>query len=932
MRIFGQTRSVLLSAGAALALAACTQGETISSPGASNPGTPPGGGGGAGGGGGSGSGVCPAGFATGAPVGGLTTCNITGTILSNLSLPAVSGVAYRLNGRVDVGVDIGADGNQAGGARATLTIEPGAIVFGSSGADYLVVNRGSQLLADGTAASPIIFTSANDLNRQADSDPNNNLGGSLTAEWGGIVILGRAPINRCNTGGATAGTSACQNAVEGVTNPDALYGGAIANDRSGKLEYVQVRFAGFAINSAGNELNGITLAGVGSETEVGFVQVHNNEDDGIELFGGTVNLRNIVLTGNKDDSFDTDNGWNGNLQFLIAVQAADIGDNIVEASSVAPNVGPPFSDARVANFTFVGNRSNAFRLNTGTRGQYVNGVVDYGTQCFRWETTAGDGVSGFNASFDPRFNSVLFDCNSGLTTSNSDTPTATASVGADPNSVQGPSSLAARLFPGPNEAAVTPFNVTTLGSFFTAAPYVGAFGPAETETSNWAAGWTFALFPPTACPAGTIDTGGSINGVRVCSFSGVITSDVRLTRGNLYRINGRIDVGVDIGADGTAVGGDPASLTIESGVTVFGNSGADYIVVNRGSQIFSNGTSANPVIMTSLPDVTDPNRNDNDNTAEWGGLVVLGRAPINRCNTGGATAGTAACQNAVEGVTNPDALYGGALANDDSGSIRFTQVRFAGFAINSAGNELNGITLAGVGAATEVSNVQVHNNEDDGIEIFGGAVNLRNVVLTGNKDDSLDTDNGWNGSLQFLIVVQNPVIGDNIVEASSVAPNVGPPFSDARVSNFTFVGNRSNAWRLNTGTRGQYVNGVVTYGQPCFRWETTAGDGIAGFNAATDPRFNSVLFDCVGGLTPSSGSDSAAAAGSVGADANNSTATADTLISTFVNGANETARTPFDVTTLGAFFTPVTYIGAVRDASDRWWAGWTCGLEASSDC
>jgi len=930
MRIFGQTRTLLLSASAALALAACTQGENIASPGSTNPGTPPGGGGG----GGPiipGAGTCPAGFAVGAPVGGLTTCNITGTVLSNLTLPAVQGVAYRLNGRVDIGVDIGADGNQAGGARATLTVEPGAIVFGASGADYLVVNRGSQIVADGNPASPIIFTSANDLTRQADSDPSNDLGGSLTAEWGGIVILGRAPINRCNTAGATPGTVQCINAVEGVTNPDALYGGAIANDRSGTLEYVQVRFAGFAINSAGNELNGISFAGVGSETDVGFVQVHNNEDDGIEMFGGTVSLNNIVLTGNKDDSFDTDNGWNGNVQFLVVVQASDIGDNIFEASSVAPNVGPPFSDATIANFTIVGNRSNAFRLNTGTRGQYVNGVVDYGTQCFRWESTAGDGTAGFSAAFDPNFNSVLFDCNTGLTTSNSDTPTATAAVAADINNTQSASSLAARVFPGPNEAAVTPFNVTSLGTFFVNAPYIGAFSPTDTETSNWAAGWTFGLFPPSACPTGTTDTGGSINGVRVCSLTGAILSDIRLTRGNLYRINGRIDVGVDVGADGAAIGGDPGSLTIESGVTVFGNSGADYFVVNRGSQIFSNGTAANPVIMTSLPDVTDPNRNDANNTAEWGGLVVLGRAPINRCNTAGAIPGTVQCQNAVEGVTSPDALYGGTLANDDSGAIRFTQVRFAGFAINSAGNELNGITMGGVGNATDIANVQVHNNEDDGIEMFGGTANLRNVVLTGNKDDSFDTDNGWNGNVQFMIVVQNATIGDNIVEASSVAPNVGPPFSDARISNFTFVGARSNAFRLNTGTRGRYVNGVVSYGPECFRWETTAGDGVAGFNAAIDPRFNSVLFDCTAGLATAA-SDAAAVSASVAADVNNSTMTTDTLLSTFVNGANETARAPFDVSMLGSFFTPVTYIGAVRDSSDRWWAGWTCGLEPSSDC
>jgi hypothetical protein len=828
-----------------------------------------------------------------------------------------------------VGVDVGADGAKPGGTPAVLTIAPGAVVFGASGADYLVVNRGSQIVADGTAASPIIFTSANDLTRQSDNDPTNDLGGSLTAEWGGLVILGRAPINRCNTAGATPGAVDCENAVEGVTNPDALYGGATGNDNSGKLEYVQVRFAGFAINSAGNELNGITLAGVGSGTSIDFVQVHNNEDDGIEMFGGLANLKHVVLTGNKDDSFDTDNGWQGNVQYMVVVQNADIGDNVFEASSVAPNVAP-FSDARFANFTIVGGRSNAFRLNTGTRGRYVNGVVDYAKECFRWETTAGDGVAGYTPALDPGFNSVLFDCDLGTATSSSDAAAAAGAIAADANNVETASSLAARVFPGPVETGVTPFDATTLGAFFEAAPYIGAFGPTETETSNWAAGWTFALFPPATCPTGTTDSGTDIGGASVCNISGTIVSDVRLTRGNLYRLNGRVDVGVDVGADGAAVGGDPGSLTIESGATVFGNSGADYLVVNRGSQIFSNGTATSPVVFTSLADLTDPSRNDDNNTAEWGGLVVLGRAPINRCNQAVATPGTVSCENAIEGVTSPDALYGGASSSDDSGALRFTQVKFAGFAVNSAGNELNGITLGGVGDATEVENVQVHNNEDDGIEIFGGAVNLRNVVLTGNKDDSLDTDNGWGGSLQFLIVVQNATIGDNIVEASSVAPNVSP-FSDANVSNFTFVGDRSNAFRLNTGTRGKYVNGVVAYGKECFRWETTAGDGVAGFTAGVDPEFNSVLFDCALGLSTAA-SDTVAAAASVAADANNSTAIADTLIQTFVNGASEAARPVFDVTTLSPFFTPVSYIGAVKDTSDRWWANWTCGLEAGSDC
>jgi trimeric autotransporter adhesin len=914
------------SAFALALIAACSQGSDIASPGASAPGTPPTGGGG-GGTGGTATATCPAGFATGAAIGNITTCNISGAVLTNTTLRAVSGIAYRLNGRVDVGVDVGAEGNKAGGAPAILTIEPGVTVFGASGADYIVVNRGSRIEAAGSASAPIILTSSADIARRADTDTANDTGGSNTAEWGGLVILGRAPINRCATT-ATPGTAACENIVEGVTNPDAVYGGATAADNSGTLRYLQVRFAGFQINTAGNELNGITMAGVGSGTSVDFVQVHNNEDDGIELFGGRVNLKHVVLTGNKDDSFDTDNGWQGNVQYMIVVQDDTIGDNIVEASSVAAGTAP-LSNGKFSNFTFIGNRTNAFRLNTGTVGQYVNGVVSYGKECFRWEATAGDGVAGFIPAADPKFNSILFNC-SALATSNSQTATVTAAVAADANnSTTVANTLNSKLFPGPTELARPAFNATTLDPFFTAVNYIGAFSATETPTQNWAAGWTFNLFAAAKCPTGTTDSGFKIQGTTVCRLAGIIRDDLRLTNGVFYEIDNRVDIGVDVGATGTKTGADPANLTIEAGVLLFGDSGADYLVVNRGSKIFSNGTRANPVVFTSELDLTNTQADAANATAEWGGIVVLGRAPTNRCSTT-ATPGSAACENIVEGVTNPDAVYGGDVVGDSSGAFNYTVVKYAGFQINTAGNELNGITMAGVGTGTTVDYVQVHNNEDDGIELFGGGVNLKHVVLTGNKDDSFDTDNGWNGAVQYMIVLQNETIGDNIVEASSVAPNT-TPLSNGKISNFTFVGNRTNAFRLNTGTRGNYVNGVVNYGKQCFRWETSAGDGVAGYNAAIDPKFNSVLFDCAGGIALST-SDVAAATAAVAADANNSSTVADTLLNTFINGATERGRTAINPTTISPFFEPVTHIGAVKDAQDTWWQGWSCGLEASDPC
>ena len=455
----------LLLIAAAGTLAACSQGSNIASPGTTNPGTPPGGGGGGGGGtGGGGAATCPAGFTCAAtPVAGNTVALLSGAVLANLTIPAVQGVAYRIDGRVDIGSDVGADGN-AGGTAARLTIEPGAVLFGNSGADYLVINRGSQIEANGTAANPIVMTSQADLERRADNDPSNDDGGSNISEWGGLVILGRAPINRCRDA-ATPATAQCENIIEGVTNPDAIYGGGLPNDNSGILRYVRVQFAGFAINTQGNELNGITMGGVGDGTTVENIQVHNNSDDGVEMFGGTANLRNVVLTGNDDDSLDTDNGWQGALQNLIIVQRADGGDNGVEASSAGNGV-TPLSNASISNFTIVGNRSNAMRLNTGTVGLYMNGVIDYGQECFRYQSSAGDGVAGYGGvGVDPSFQSVLFDCDGGLSTGNSDAAAATGAVNANANNVVGASSLAARLFPGPNENGMTATDPSAVDGF-----------------------------------------------------------------------------------------------------------------------------------------------------------------------------------------------------------------------------------------------------------------------------------------------------------------------------------------------------------------------------------------------------------------------------------------------------------------------------------
>ena len=159
-----------------LVVAACSQGGSVASPGTTAPTSPPVGGGGSSGGGGSATASCPTGFSEGDPIGSITTCLLTGTLLGTTTLTNVDDVVYRLNGRVDVGVDTGADGTDAAGSVASLVIEPGVTIVGATGQDYLVVTRGSTIEATGSATQPITFTSALDIERQNDGDTSNDLG------------------------------------------------------------------------------------------------------------------------------------------------------------------------------------------------------------------------------------------------------------------------------------------------------------------------------------------------------------------------------------------------------------------------------------------------------------------------------------------------------------------------------------------------------------------------------------------------------------------------------------------------------------------------------------------------------------------------------------------------------------------------------------
>ena len=238
---------------------------------------------------------------------------VTSNITSNTTW--FSDTIYQLGGRITV-----EDG-------ATLTIQPGTVIKGEAGtganATALLIARGGKLIAEGTPQLPIVFTSVADEITPAMISQGNfqspNLDPTVNGLWGGVIVLGKAKISPKPD--ATGEVISVQ--IEGIPTSDAngLYGGNEDTDNSGIMKYVSIRHGGTNIGS-GNEINGLTLGGVGSGTVLENIEVVANQDDGIEWFGGTVNANNVVVWNVGDDGLDTDQSWGGTCDNFVVVTAA----------------------------------------------------------------------------------------------------------------------------------------------------------------------------------------------------------------------------------------------------------------------------------------------------------------------------------------------------------------------------------------------------------------------------------------------------------------------------------------------------------------------------------------------------------------------------------------------------------------------------------
>ncbi|GAB3227820.1 hypothetical protein [Algoriphagus aestuariicola] len=280
-----------------------------------------------------------------------SSVEITSNITTNTTWE--TGKVYVLGGRIAVTSGV------------TLTIQPGVIVKGQAGsganATALVIARGAKIMAEGTASQPIIFTSiADEIEPGQVASPN--LDPTLEGLWGGLLVLGRAK-------GSFAG-DIMETQIEGIPASDinGLYGGNDDADNSGVLKYISIRHGGANIGE-GNEINGLTLGGVGSGTVIENIEVVANQDDGIEWFGGTVSVKNALIWNSGDDAVDTDQSWAGTLDNFIVI----CGTNTDHALEIDGPEGAYNAAHTVTNGSIKGHPNSEFAdFRAGARGTFSN--------------------------------------------------------------------------------------------------------------------------------------------------------------------------------------------------------------------------------------------------------------------------------------------------------------------------------------------------------------------------------------------------------------------------------------------------------------------------------------------------------------------------------------------------------------------------------
>jgi len=831
-----------------------------------------------------------------------------------------------LNGRTAVGND-----------RAnptTLYIQQGTTLIGESGDDFLVVRRDSKIEAVGSKGAPIIMTSIQDMIGQE----------TAIGQWGGLVLLGNAPSNLCDANGDNIADAdelaGCSINAEGDAG---LYGGNNAADNSGTLKFVVIKQAGKALGS-GDELNGISFAGVGNGTTVDFIQIHENLDDGVEFFGGTVDVSHIVLTGNGDDSFDWSFGWSGRAQFIY-VQHNDSqanrgfeADNGEAFPAATPLTNPIVSNVTIRGANAPGSDSEGVLLRHGTAGRLHNfmitGPAGMG-ECLEVDSFAETRANAESGSLIMTHSIIA--CENGENFKGNATDSLTTEqwfLAQAGNSALDNSEALNLLADGFTPQAGSPLlgngadaSDIYQDAWFRSTDYIGAFD----GENNWMEGWTVGVntgIPKTVTSADVqslaIDVSSSFSAITDkpvyrLDTDVVFTTDVVLTNDKHWILQGRTAVGED--------NANSATLYIEPGTTLIGETGDDFLVIRRGSKIEALGSASSPIIMTSIQDMTG----QAVAVGQWGGVVLLGNAPSNLCDgNGDDIADATELTNCGINAEGDAGLYGGDNVEDNSGTLRYVVVKFAGKALGS-GDELNGISFAGVGSATNVDFIQVHMNLDDGVEFFGGTVDVRHLVLTANGDDSFDWSFGWSGRAQYVLIKHDAAFVNRGIEADNgEAHPAATPLTNPTIANFTILGaasNDSEGVLLRHGTAGKLYNILVT--GPAGMGECLEVDSFVETQANAESgeltMENSVIA-CENGENFKGNATATLTTEDwfLAQTGNQVEATMADVVSGYETVSTATAA---DMNTIDTWFDSPSFVGAVG-ADNDWTAGWvTVGLD-----
>ncbi len=567
----------------------------------------------------------------------------------------------------------------------TLTIEAGTVIRGDlTNKAALIIEKGAKMIAEGTVSQPIVFTS------------NQAAGSRNYGDWGGVIICGKAPVNISGGSGTIEG---------GVGS---TYGGTDAADNSGSLKYVRIEFPGIAF-ATNNEINGLTMGGVGSGTTLDNIQVSYSGDDSYEWFGGTVNAKHLIALRGWDDDFDTDNGYSGMVQFGVALRDPAIADQSKSNSFESDNdatgsANTPFTSAVFCNMSSFGPKV--------TSSTTINSLYQSAMHLRR------------NTKLKI-YNSVFAGWPSGLQVDG---------VGTQANATNGDLILKNVVLTGMGTDFVVPasqtWDVTAETAWFNA---TGKSNISYADNTSALINNPFNLTSPDFRPFGS------------------------------YLLNGWVYVK------------DGITLTVNPGVVVRGDlTNKAALIIEKGAKLIAEGTASQPIVFTSNQAAGSRNYGD------WGGVIVCGKAPVNISGGSGT----------IEGGVG--STYGGTDAADNSGSLKYVRIEFPGIAF-ATNNEINGLTMGGVGSGTTLDNIQVSYSGDDSYEWFGGTVNAKHLIAFRGWDDDFDTDNGYSGMVQFGVALRDPAIADQSKSNSFESDNdatgsANAPFTSAVFSNMSSYG------------------------------------------------------------------------------------------------------------------------------------------------